>query len=183
MFLFSVSSVLSIVVPQCGTKLEALAKEDGSWIYTFLRPLRGLRFNPICMCMGNCRESERKCQLNQVNMDLNDLISKITAFRDARDWKQFHKANHLAAAIAIEAAELQEHFLWKTAGEVEKKIAEPAQQQAIAEELADVLIFSLLLAHELKVDPVEIILRKLKINTKKYPVEKARGSAAKYTEL
>ena len=116
-------------------------------------------------------------------MNLNELISKITAFRDARDWKQFHKANQLAAAIAIEAAELQEHFLWKTAGEVEKKIAEPAQQQAIAEELADVLIFSLLLAHELKVDPAEIILRKLELNAKNYPVEKARGSAAKYTEL
>ena len=79
-------------------------------------------------------------------MNLNDLISKITAFRDARDWKQFHKANHLAAAIAIEAAELQEHFLWKSAGEVEAKIAEPENRQAVAEELADVLIFSLLLS-------------------------------------
>ena len=116
-------------------------------------------------------------------MNLNELISKITAFRDAREWKQFHKANHLAAAISIEAAELQEHFLWKTAGEVETKIADPKQRLAVAEELADVLIFSLLLAHELKVDPAEIILRKLALNTKKYPVEKARGSAAKYTEL
>lgn len=116
-------------------------------------------------------------------MNLNEITAKITAFRDARDWKQFHKANHLAAAIAIEAAELQEHFLWKSAAEVEKKIAEPAQQQAIGEELADVLIFSLLLAKELKVDPAEIILRKLELNAKKYPVEKARGSAKKYTEL
>ena len=116
-------------------------------------------------------------------MNLNDLISKIIAFRDARDWKQFHKANHLAAAIAIEAAELQEHFLWKSAGEVETKIADPKQRLAVAEELADVLIFSLLLAHELKVDPAEIILRKLALNTKKYPVEKAKGNAKKYTEL
>ena len=116
-------------------------------------------------------------------MNLNELISKITAFRGARDWKQFHKANHLATAIGIEAAELQEHFLWKTAGEVETKIADPKKCVAVAEELADVLIFSLLLAHELKVDPVEIILRKLELNTKKYPVEKARGSAAKSTEL
>ena len=121
--------------------------------------------------------------LSAIKMNLNELISKITTFRDVRDWKQFHKANHLAAAIAIEAAELQEHFLWKSATEVEKKIEEPAQQQAIAEELADVLIFSLLLAHELKVDPADIILRKLELNTKKYPVEKAHGSAAKYTEL
>lgn len=116
-------------------------------------------------------------------MNLNDLISKITAFRDARDWKQFHKANHLAAAIAIEAAELQEHFLWKSPGEVEATIAESAHRQAVAEELADVLIFSLLLAHELKVDPIDIIQKKLAENERKYPVEKARGSAAKYTEL
>ena len=109
-------------------------------------------------------------------MNLNDLISKIIAFRDARDWKQFHKANHLAAAIAIEAAELQEHFLWKSAGEVETKIAEPANRQAVAEELADVLIFSFLLAHEIHVKPADIILQK-------YPVEKARGTATKYIGL
>lgn len=116
-------------------------------------------------------------------MHLNELISKITSFRDARDWRQFHKANHLAAAIAIEAAELQEHFLWKSAAEVEANVAEPAKNKLIAEELADVLIFSLLLAQEIGVDPAEIILRKLEANAKKYPVEKSRGSAKKYTEL
>jgi NTP pyrophosphatase (non-canonical NTP hydrolase) len=116
-------------------------------------------------------------------MNLNDLISKITAFRDARDWKQFHKANHLAAAIAIEAAELQEHFLWKSPGEVEAKVADSAHRQAVAEELADVLIFSLLLSHEIGVDPADIILQKLEKNAQKYPVEKARGTATKYTGL
>jgi NTP pyrophosphatase (non-canonical NTP hydrolase) len=116
-------------------------------------------------------------------MNLNELTSKIIAFRDARDWKQFHKANHLAAAIAIEAAELQEHFLWRSASEVETKIAEPKEKEAVAEELADVLIFSLLLAQELRVDPTEIVFRKLEANAKKYPVERARGSAKKYTEL
>jgi NTP pyrophosphatase (non-canonical NTP hydrolase) len=116
-------------------------------------------------------------------MNLNELTSKITAFRDARDWKQFHKPNHLAAAIAIEAAELQEHFLWKSAAEVEAKIAQRAEKEAVAEELADVLIFSLLLAHEIGANPADIILRKLKSNAKKYPVSKARGSSAKYTEL
>jgi dCTP diphosphatase len=116
-------------------------------------------------------------------MHLKELTSKITAFRDARDWKQFHKANHLAAAIAIEAAELQEHFLWKSTDEVQAKIAQPAQKQAVGEELADVLIFTLLLAHEIGVDPTEIVLRKLETNAEKYPVEKARGSAKKYTEL
>lgn len=116
-------------------------------------------------------------------MNLGELTSKIIAFRDARDWKKFHKANHLAAAIAIEAAELQEHFLWKSAVEVEDKIAQPTQKQAVADELADVLIYSLLLAHELGVDPAKIISHKLESSAKKYPVEKARGSAKKYTEL
>lgn len=116
-------------------------------------------------------------------MQLDDLISKITAFRDARDWKQFHTPNQLATAIAIEAAELQEHFLWKTPAEVAAKIADPTKRDAVADELADVFIFSLLLAHELGVDPTEVITRKLDENGKKYPVEKARGTAAKYTEL
>lgn len=121
--------------------------------------------------------------MKQINMNLSELTSKIVAFRDARDWKQFHKVNHLAAAIAIEAAELQEHYLWKSAAEVEAKISKPAEKLAVAEELADVLIFSLLLAHEIGVDPAGIILHKLESNAKKCPVEKARGTAKKYTEL
>ena len=116
-------------------------------------------------------------------MNLSDLTAKITAFRDAREWKQFHTANQLATAIAIEAAELQEHFLWKTPQEVAAKVSVPEKRAAVAEELADVLIFSLLLAHELGVDPAVIINRKLEANGKKYPVEKARGTAKKYTEL
>lgn len=116
-------------------------------------------------------------------MKIDDLISKIIAFRDARDWKQFHRPNHLAAAIAIEAAELQEHFLWQSADDVQRKIADANKRQSIADELADVLIFSFLLANELGVAPEEIILRKLEENGKKYPVEKAHGKATKYTEL
>src|ERR1700722_391698 len=100
--------------------------------------------------------------------------SGMSALSDARDWRQFHKPNHLATAISIEAAELQEHFLWKSSAEVEKKIAEPKNRNAVAEELADVLIYSLLLAHELGVDPVVIISQKLEKNAKKYPIKKAR---------
>src|SRR5580692_11694690 len=81
-------------------------------------------------------------------MNLSELTSKIIAFRDARDWKQFHKPNHLAAAIAIEAAELQEHFLWKSVSEVQAKISNQAERIAVADELADVLIFSLLFLHQ-----------------------------------
>ncbi len=116
-------------------------------------------------------------------MEINELVAKAIAFRDARDWKQFHTPNQLAAAIAIEAAELQEKFLWKSPAEVKSAVDDPARRQAITEELADVMIFSLMLVHELDSDPAEIITRKLAQNAKKYPVEKARGNAAKYTDL
>ncbi len=116
-------------------------------------------------------------------MELNELISKIVEFRDARDWRQYHKPNHLATAIAIEAAELQERFLWKSQEEVEATIQDKASRSGIAEELADVLIFSLLLAHELGVDPIEIAADKLRKNELRYPVEKAHGKSSKYTEL
>ncbi len=116
-------------------------------------------------------------------MDINELIAKAIAFRDERDWKQFHKPNHLAAAIAIEAAELQAEFLWKTPAEISEKIADPAQRKAVEEELADVLIYTLLLTREIGADPSEIIQEKLKKNAEKYPVEKAKGNAKKYNEL
>ena len=112
-----------------------------------------------------------------------DLIRKIVEFRDARDWKQFHLPNHLASAISIEAAELQEHFLWKSSAEVRSLVAQPQKRAAIAEEVADILIFTLLLAHELGINPDEAICDKLEKNAVKYPVDKARGSSAKYTEL
>jgi NTP pyrophosphatase (non-canonical NTP hydrolase) len=112
-----------------------------------------------------------------------DLIREIVKFRDARDWKQFHLPNHLASAISIEAAELQEHFLWKSPTEVQSLVAQPQKRAAIAEEVADILIFTLLLAHELGINPDEAIQGKLKKNAANYPIDKARGSSTKYTEL
>lgn len=113
--------------------------------------------------------------------DLAELTRAIVAFRDARDWKQFHLPSHLAAGISIEAAELQEHFLWKSPAEVHTMVSDPAAREAITEELADVLIYSLILANELEVDPAAIITDKLQKNAAKYPVHKAKGSIAKYT--
>jgi NTP pyrophosphatase (non-canonical NTP hydrolase) len=115
-------------------------------------------------------------------MELNELTAKIISFRDARDWKQFHKPNHLASAISIEAAELLEHFLWKSPDAVEEKVKDEAERGAIAEELADIFIFSLLLAHELGVDPFKIVSDKLGKNELKYPSEAVRGSSKKYSE-
>lgn len=116
-------------------------------------------------------------------MDINTLVQRILVFRDERDWQQFHKPNHLAAGISIEAAELLEHFLWKDPEQVSALKHDSAKRTAIGEEIADVLIYGLLLAHEMDLDPAELIQSKLAKNDAKYPVLKSKGSAAKYTEL
>lgn len=114
-------------------------------------------------------------QLNAQMSDLQSLITDILQFRDDRDWKQFHNAKDLALAIAIEAGELNELFLWKTADE--------ANREKLKKELADVLIYALLLAHTEGLDVVSIIREKLEENSRKYPVNKAKGTAKKYNEL
>ena len=108
--------------------------------------------------------------------DLASVISRITEFRDERDWAQFHDSKNLALAIAIEAAELNELFLWKGNDD-------PVSHDRLSEELADVLIFSLLLAEKNGIDPVQAILNKIQINEKKYPVELSKGVSTKYKDL
>lgn len=103
------------------------------------------------------------------------IIKEILQFRNERDWEQFHNSKDLALAISIEAAELLELFLWK-----ENEAADPAR---LKEELADVLTFGLLLAEKHGLDPEQIIREKLQQNAEKYPVEKAKGTAKKYTDL
>ncbi|GAB3355886.1 nucleotide pyrophosphohydrolase [Arachidicoccus ginsenosidivorans] len=103
------------------------------------------------------------------------LKEKIRQFRDQRDWAQFHNTKDLALALSIEASELLELFLWKA--------PESADPQKIREELADVLMYALLLADKQGLDITEIIEEKLLLNNKKYPVDKARGTAKKYNEL
>jgi NTP pyrophosphatase (non-canonical NTP hydrolase) len=107
--------------------------------------------------------------------DLADLQNEALAFRDARDWAQFHNAKDLAAGLSIEASELLECFLWK-----DSKSADLAK---IREELADVLVYALLLAHEAKIDIPAAVRAKLALNALKYPVEKAKGRADKYDKL
>lgn len=111
------------------------------------------------------------------------LLALLRAFRDDRDWKQFHHPKDLAAAIAIEAGELQELFLWKTNDEVAADLATPSRRQAVVDEVADVLICTLLLADCLGIDIDEAVRHKTAANAKKYPVSKAKGTARKYTEL
>jgi NTP pyrophosphatase (non-canonical NTP hydrolase) len=104
-------------------------------------------------------------------------MEKVNAFRDARNWRQFHNEKDLALSISLEASELLEIFQWKTAEEGKQNI------DAIKDELADVLIYSYMLADNLDLDIDEIIERKLIKNNEKYPVEKSRDNKEKYTEL
>lgn len=113
---------------------------------------------------------------------LESLLEEILRFRDERDWGQFHSPKNLAAALAIEAAELQETMLWKSDSEVETLLAGPARER-VSQEIADVLIYAILLAHEARITLADAVRDKLVRNGDKYPVNKSRGNAAKYTEL
>jgi dCTP diphosphatase len=100
----------------------------------------------------------------------------VRHFRDARDWRQFHSPKNLSMSIAIEAAELMEHFQWLTTEEAAALVQEDTRaRQAITEELADVLIYCLSLADILACDVAEIIFDKLDKNDRKYPKEEYRG--------
>ena len=113
--------------------------------------------------------------------DLNHVIERIRQFRDARNWMQFHNPKNLACAIAIEAAEILEHFQWKTQDESAEHAK--ACRQEISTELADVAIYLFELADNLKINLIDAIDQKLSINELKYPVNKAKNTAAKYTDL
>lgn len=117
------------------------------------------------------------------NASFRESQDALLAFREARDWRQFHTPRQLAAALAIEAGELQQAMLWKTDAEVEAGLAEGTLIGDVADEIADVLSFALLLAHDLGLDPAELIQRKLKKNEERYPVEKSRGRSTKYDKL
>ena len=109
-----------------------------------------------------------------------DLLEKILNFRDEREWAQFHTPKDLAAGLAIEAAELQEIFLWKKPEEIAETIA--SKKNELAAELADITWFLLLLSHELDIDLVDAVKSKLAHNAEKYPADKVRGSSKKYDE-
>lgn len=109
---------------------------------------------------------------------LSELTTQILAFRDARNWKQFHNPKDLAISLSLEASELLENFQWKSSEEaLDKKRLE------ITDEVADVAMYLLLLCDAIGIDLETSILNKLAQNAKKYPVEKAFGRSEKYTEL
>ena len=115
--------------------------------------------------MSYIRCSERMTQTQK-------LIDALKQFRDARDWAQFHNTKDLALALSIEASELNELFLWRN--------PDDAERDRVAEELADVFAYALLLLDAFDLDMDEIVRKKLAINEKNYPVDLSRGNADKH---
>lgn len=113
---------------------------------------------------------------------LGDLTRLVASFRDERDWAQFHNPKDLAVSITIEAAELLEIFQWKSPADVTSHLAGGGSDR-VREEVADIVIYCLSMSDALGFDLSEAIQAKLAANAEKYPVEKSRGNAKKYTEL
>ena len=113
--------------------------------------------------------------------ELEALREELRRFAAARDWDQFHSPKNLAMALSAEAAELLEIFQWLT--EEQSRRLAPAAKAAAADEIADVLLYLIRLGDKLGIDPIAAAQRKMVANAEKYPPDKARGTARKYTEL
>jgi NTP pyrophosphatase (non-canonical NTP hydrolase) len=109
--------------------------------------------------------------------EFKELHNLLVQFRDERDWEQFHDSKNLALALSIEAAELNELFLWKKDTQVEQ-----VDRDRLREELADVFAYAIMLAGRHGLDVSEIVREKIEVNAQKYPVEKSRGRANKYKD-
>lgn len=112
---------------------------------------------------------------------LQKLRDALRRFATDRDWDQFHSPKNLAIALSVEAAELLEHFQWLS--DAEAAGITPAMRAKVREELADVFLYLIRLADKLEVDLISAAAEKIQINAAKYPIEKARGSSKKYTDL
>ena len=112
---------------------------------------------------------------------LETLRDALRAFTDARDWHAFHSPKNLATALSVESAELLEVFQWMN--EADSRNLDAAAKAAASEEIADVLMYLVMLADALDVDPVAAAERKMLANERKYPADKARGTSTKYDKL
>ena len=113
--------------------------------------------------------------------DLQSLRDQLRTFAAERDWDQFHSPKNLAAALAVEASELLEHFQWLS--EAQSQQLPPETLGEVRAEVADVLLYLIRISDKLGIDLVEAAKAKILLNAEKYPVEKARGSSKKYTAL
>lgn len=116
-------------------------------------------------------------------MEIKDLTKKLITFRDERDWKKFHTPLNLAISLQLEVSEVLECFQWKSEKESVEGFQQAEKKNAIKEEVADIFSYLLLLADALDIDLKKALEEKIEKNARKYPVEKAKGNAKKYTEL
>lgn len=112
---------------------------------------------------------------------IEELTARIVAFRDARDWKQFHNPKDMALSLVLEAGEVMEHFQWKNSDEMKKHIEE--HRNEIGEELADVFYWLILMSNDFDINLLDALEKKIEKNESKYPVEKAKGVHTKYNQL
>ena len=110
--------------------------------------------------------------------EIEEITNELIEFRNERNWAQFHDSKNLAVALSIEAAELNELFLWKDVAE-----SEQVNKEKIKEELADIFAYAFLMAEKHRLDVKQIVLDKMLKNGEKYPIDKAKGIAKKYNEL
>jgi len=113
--------------------------------------------------------------------DIKTLTEKIKKFRDDRDWKQFDNPKDMAISLTLEVAEVLEHFQWKSKEELDVYLR--LHKEEVADELADVLHWILLISHDLGIDIGSALIKKLKKNEEKYPIEKSKGRHTKYNKL
>jgi len=114
---------------------------------------------------------------------IHDLTQRLMKFRDDREWRQFHSLKDLIISVGIESGELLELTQWKDSQAVEDAITDPDFRTRLSEEVSDVFLYLLLIAERAGIDIVEEANRKIDLNDAKYPVDKARGNAKKYTDL
>lgn len=136
------------------------------------------------------KNSEKHCWKQQVNEEImmnestvKELMEKIKAFCEERDWDQFHNPKDLAIGISTEANELLDIFRFKSEQEMRQILSEPSKREHVEEELADTLFFVLRFAQMNGIDLGEILDKKMLKNAVKYPVDKSKGKNLKYTEM
>ena len=121
--------------------------------------------------------------MNDINTTFQEIKDNVLAFARERDWEQFHSPKNLSMAIAAEAAELMEHFLWQSRKQSRIDLETTKIRAMVEEELADIFIFAIEFANVTGIDVATAIQKKMELNAQKYPVEKARGRSNKYTDL
>jgi len=121
--------------------------------------------------------------MNDAETCLQEIKDRVLAFAKAREWEQFHSPKNLSMAISAEAAELMEHFLWQSPEQSHQDMQQAPLRAKVEEELADIIIYAIEFANMTGLDISGSIESKMKLNGQKYPVEKAKGNSAKYTEL